>query len=266
MKDRICLDCKIELFGHRTRKRCPACVEKLRKRPNWKLDQKQISIIKKNAGLIPREEVARMANTSLSNLKRWARDSKISLSYHWYKDDIIKKVCAYYEANGKRKTQEMFPEVIVDSIVERHRIFKPRQLKWKDFEIIDAVKMSSFVSYQDQAIKFNRPRAHAGSIVALWQKRLNGTPARIHGLPKYKACLFVTKNCPSIKAPLIVNIDGDESCARNIFLWVDMEKHFLEDCPELIKEAIIAMAEFQRWIFQGKDPKKEIQRMIDGNY
>lgn len=264
MKDRFCLDCKIELFGHLNRKRCPACVEKIRKRPNWKLSPKQISIIKKNAGVVPREEVARMANTSLSNLKRWARDSKISLSYHLYKDEIIKKVCAYYEANGKRKTQEMFPEVKVDSIVERHRIFKPRQLKWKDFEIVDAVKMSSFVSFQDQAMKFNRPRAHAGSIVALWQKVLNGKPTEIHGLPKNKARLFISKQCPFIDTPLIVRTFGDKKCSRKIFLWVDMEKHFLEDCPELIKEAIKAMAEFQRWIFQGKDPKEEIQRMIDG--
>lgn len=265
MKDKICLDCKVEIFGHQNRKRCPACVEKLRKRPGWKLNQKQISIIKKNAGLISREEIAMMANTSVSTVKRWARDHKVSLAYFNYKEDVIKNVCSYYEIHGKRKTQEMFTDLNVRSIVERHKIFKPRQSKWKDNEIIDAVRMSCFVSFKDQARKFNRPFAFSGSLISLWQKKLNGTPTRIHGLSQNKACLFVTKNCPWIKAPLIVNIDGDESCARNIFLWVDMEKHFLEDCPELIKEAIRAMAEFQRWIFQGKDPKKEIQRMIDGN-
>ena len=52
---------------------------------------------------------------------------------------------------------------------------------------------------------------------------------------------------------------------KKIFKTYEEHEKSCNDCPKLIKEAIKAMAEFQRWIFQGKDPKEEIQRMINGN-
>ena len=262
MSDRVCLDCKIVITGHRTRKRCPTCAEKLRKRPLGKLSPEQISIVKTNCGLISSKEIAMMANTSVTNLKRWARDEKISLAYYNYSKEVIKEVCAYYEKHGKRKTQEFFPEVSVESIVERYKIFAPRCIKWKDGEIIQALKMSCFIPFDMQAKIFNRPRAFAGSITSLWKKRLQGKPTTIHGLLGNKAKLFASNKCPAIKLPILRVINGDTRQARKIFLWVDLENHLKDDCPEFIKDAIRTMAEFQRWIFKSDNPRNEIERML----
>ncbi len=247
---------------HSNRKRCEDCVLLLKVFPEGRLTEKQIAIVTRNAGIIDIKKIAVRAGTSVATIKRWSRNKGISFNVHSYKKEVIEEVCAFYAKNGKVKTQEQFPNVKVRSIVERFKIFPPRQSRWTDKQIIQAVKMSCFVSFSKQALFFNRPLANAGSIQSLWVKNLKARPTEMHGLPTYKAKLFIRNNCPSIKLPLLVNEDGDSSTCRRIHLWIDLEKFLLPDCPEFIKSAIEAMAMFQRWVWGEEDIRSRINDLI----
>jgi hypothetical protein len=59
------------------------------------------------------------------------RKKESNIDWLWYDKELVKKVCAYYEKNGKLKTQKKFPEFSVRSIIERnYDKFSPRQKRW----------------------------------------------------------------------------------------------------------------------------------------
>lgn len=205
-----------------------------------------------------RAEIAKCLGISLMKLKRIASYKGITFGFYKkndiYSEDIKRKVLSYYEKFGKSKTAEKYPKVCVRSIVERNN-HKPRQIRWKHFQVIEALKMASFVSFKDQARYFNRPRAFKGSITSLWQKKLNMKARNIHGWPTYIAEIFIdTSQCPSVQ--------GSWMNGYRIYLWSQMENFILDDTPVLIKEAIYSMAEFQRWLFESVEPSLEIEKLI----
>lgn len=260
---RKCLDCEIKLSGeHFNRKTCEPCSIKRRKHPKGTMTKKQIAMAKNLAGTMPRDNIARKIGVSVSNLKRSCKGIKF---YYFNKyannPDLVKEVCAYYEKNGKTKTQTHFPNVCVRSIVERYKIFKPRQSRWTAEQKIELLKMAGLVSKENQAKFFKRPLANKGSIVSVWQKSLPGNPSFFHGFNLQKGRMFLKKSCP---------LTHGQSChgggSGAIFLWVDAVNHIKGDCPEFIKEAIFAMSFFQNKLFNGK-AKNKIKKIIsERNY
>jgi transcriptional regulator with XRE-family HTH domain len=156
---RTCLTCKRPIRGHFNRKRCRPCAKRLVKRPVGKLSPGQEKVARKLAGKMKQDDLADRIGCSRSNLIRWARDHKVSLDSLSLKPDVVKKVCAYYERHGRKRTEKKFPNVRVRSIVERYKLFKPRQIKWTDKQIIEAARMAGLISPGAQAKYFNRPRA-----------------------------------------------------------------------------------------------------------
>ena len=207
-------------------------------------------------------ELAEYLGCSRSNLIRWATAHKISLDANAYKPEVVNRVCAYYEKHGKIKTQEAFPDVSVRSIVERnYGLFKPRQIRWTDEQIIEAARMAGLISSQAQAKYFNRPRAHSGSIKALWMKRFGFGQGNINGMVHWYAKELVTVKAPYVR-PIGESRRGELLEFRRLILWVDMEKCLKTEVPPFMCDAIKELAQFQRWLWKSDNPKPLILKMI----
>lgn len=265
----ICPECKIrKKQKHANSKYCKPCALKLRRSPRGKLSKKQIELVKKYAGTMFVHEMAEKVGTSKSNLVRWNRQvGRLNLNALAYPENVIEKVTSYYEKHGKRKTQEKFPDVNVRSIVERYKKFKPRNSRWTDNQIKELVQMAGLISMKAQAKYFDRPMANAGSIRSAWRKKFGMGAGYINGMPWHRAKYFIDSKCPSIErrfwAQRRENRGKKQKVRRVVFLWVDMEKHLRDDCPEFIANGIHAMADFQRWVFGVKDVRAKVRRIVE---
>ena len=161
-----------------------------------------------------------------------------------------------------QKTQKRFPTLSVRSIVERHYgEFKPRQVKWTPTQVQQLAKFAGIISFEDQAKYFNRPRAHVGSIRSAWMKKFGYGSGNINGMSGWRAKIFVTEDCPSVKTSFWDTNHKARSHSRQLYLWTDMERFLKPDCPAFIKEAIVAMAGFQRWLFGTESVRTEIVKI-----
>lgn len=259
---RTCLDCSKDISGaHFNRKRCKPCARRLVRRPVGKLTKAQEKIVRRWAGKIYARKVAEKAGVPVTRLKRWARDNRVSLNALAYKREVVEQVCRFYEKHGRKKTQETFPDVKVRSIVERYKDFSPRQEPWKGEQLIEAVKMAGLISKGAQARWFNRPGANQGAIRSLWIKKLNCAARNIHGLPRNHAKHLVNHRARYIQ-PTGDSRDGKPCKARKLILWAQLEHCLKDGVPDFLRDAISAMADFQRWLFETDDVKAEVLKMI----
>ena len=214
-------------------------------------------------GKMPRDEIAKEVGVSVSSLKRAFRGTRICFfNKHVANPDRVKQVCQFYEEHGREATQKAFPEIKVRSIVERYKLYDPRQVRWTDEQIILAAKYAGILSYDQQAEIFNRPNAHAGSIKSLWMKRFRMAGGSINGMSEFMARTLVTDKCPFVQTRFWETRRGDKSFSRKLYLWVDMEKHLLPDVPDFIRSAIESMADFQRWLFESNNPRNKILKIL----
>jgi hypothetical protein len=243
--------------AHANTKRCIPCVEFLRRKPKGTMTKEQILMAKTMAGSAPRDIIAATLGVSVANLKR----SCPGVSFYYFNryaanPEMVKEVCNYYQKHGRRATEEKFPEVSVRAIVERYKLYSPRKIPWKDNELIELVKFAGILNFKNQARFFNRPGANEGSIRSAWAKKFKCAPSGIHGLPLYKARLFVSPDCPKIKTQ---SRQGDGE--GFIVLFCDAANYIVKDCPDFVRQAILAMAEFQKKLF-GPDPRLEIENIL----
>ena len=258
MRTKKCIDCE-ELIeaNHFNTKRCLACKSIVLKRPIGKMSMDQINEAKRLAGTMPRENIAIELGVSLSNLKRSCPDVRFTFFNHLKNNpNIVKEVCKYYEKHGLKKTSEQYPEIRIRSLVERYKIYRPRQIKWKDEELIELAKFAGLIPLKEQAKFFNRPRANEGSIKSAWYKKFKTTPCFMHGLPVHKAKLFLEPGFPSLNIKR--QISGDPT---KIVIFSDAVNFLRKDCPDFVQIAIKAMAEFQNKLF-GNDPRAEIENIL----
>lgn len=242
---------------HFNHKYCQKC-----KRLGGYLTYEQEEIAKKYARKIPIQELAEKVGVSNSTIDRWSRRTGVSINWLKYDEKIIAKVCEYYFKHGKIKTQQKFPHVKLRSIVERY-LTTPRQIRWKENEILELVKMGGILSMKDQALYFNRPGANSGSIVSAWMKKFGCSGGNINGLPYYIAKHYVKDSCPFLITPFWrTRKENQNYKERRIALWIDLEKHLNKEIPDELKLAIKALAKFQRWL-HGRNVKANIERMID---
>lgn len=227
------------------------------------LSEYQREIILQNLDKMKREDIASLVGIPITRLKRAAAFAGWKFSFtrgfadKKYDPGIVKKVTKYYEKHGKRKTQEKFPDVNVRAIVERYKGFSPRQSRWTEEEIMELVKFAGLINPSNQSRFFNRPRANEGSIVSVWQKRFNCKQTFLHGLPMYKAKIFLKEDVPTIKTQFKCGNGSGE-----IVLHCDAVKFIRSDCPDFVVEAIVAMAEFQLKLF-GENPRLQIENIIE---
>lgn len=255
VKNRKCIRCKKDISKlHFNSKRCKPCADIIRKKPLSTLTDKQKTLVLKFAGKMYVKDIIKKVKCSKSNLVRFQRDHGISLNYHSYKKDVIEKVCRYYEKHGKIQTQKMFPDVRVRSIVERYKLFKPLCIPWKEDQVVELLRYSGLLSFDQLAKKFNRPNAYRGSIRSKFSKDLRVPAGYINGLPFHKARHF----CDMKKVTIIQTHHGN----RKLILWCDIKKHLHKDQSEIIFKFVDAMAMFQNWIWNSQNPKQKILRAI----
>lgn len=258
-----CPQCKKRpVQSHKNSKWCKKCSDALKLRPQSTLSKAEITQAKKLIGKMASRDIAKELNTSISNLKRAFRGVRLAyFNKYVCNPGLVKRVCAYYELNGKKKTQNMFPDICVRSIVERYPQFSPRQLRWTDKQYIELARMAGLVSLDSQARFFNRPRANEGSIKSAWYKKFGYGGSGINGLSNFSAKEIVNVSCPRIRSFYWGTQRNGKSFGRKICLWVDIENHLKPESPEFMKNAVAQMAEFQRWL-HGKNAKNNILNMI----
>lgn len=221
------------------------------------------------AGTMDRNDIAKKLGVSLSNLKRSCPGVRFTyFNQHANNPNRTRDICLYYAKHGRPATEKKFPGVKVRSVVEKY--FKgqlSRQRPWTDSQMAELVRMGGLVSKEAQAKYFKRPRANAGSIESAWIKKIGTKMSRIHYMPDYHAKYFVTDQCPRLQFKFWSRrLKTKKSNKRvekiNAVLWCDFAKHLRPDCPEFIRDAAGALAEFQKWIFKSKNPKRVILKMV----
>lgn len=224
------------------------------------MTEDEIAEAKRLAGTMPREAIAEAVGVSLSNLKRSCKGVNFYYFNRWANNpDLVKEITAYYEKHGRRKTEDKYPDAKVRSVVERYKLFNPRQVKWKDHELIELAKFAGLISFKNQARFFNRPRSNEGSIRSVWVKTFKTKQTFMHGLPIHKAKLFLEDGFPIIKRQAMIR----NRYSNEMVLFCDAVKYIRKDCPEFVALAIKAMAEFQVKLF-GDDPRFEIESILIG--
>jgi hypothetical protein len=218
-------------------------------------------MVRRLAGTMYIKQLAKAVGSSDSTLDRWAKQNGVNINAHKYRPATIRTVCAFYEKHGLVKTKEAFPDISVRSIIERHKLFKARQTRWTNEQIIEAVKMSGLVSPNAQAKFFNRPNAYNGSIKALWTKRFGFLGGSINGMTHWNARELVDSSAQYLK-PKGEGRRGEPTLHRWLILWVDLENCLRPDIPDFIRQAIHTMADFQRCLWKSDNPKPLILKMI----
>jgi hypothetical protein len=265
VKNRICPSCNLrKVQRHHSSKWCSRCSLEKRTHPKSNMTADQIAAAKEMIGKIPREEIAERIGVSEASLKRAFRGVRLGYRQHLLaRPELVQQVCAYYEEHGGPRTQKAFPGVNVRSITERYKLFKPRTIRWTDEQLIELAKMGGIISISAQAKFFNRPNAYAGSIKSVWSKKFGMSSAAIHGMSHCQARHLVSKNCPYLYSNFWISKRSNRrKCSRKLYLWVDMEKNLIGDLPSFIRDGIVTMSNFQRWLFKSKDPKSEILKML----
>jgi len=257
----LCKACntRIVIF-HKNTKYCKKCALCLRKRPAHNLSVDQIKTIKKLSGEFKREEIAKMMNVPLTSIKRAASANNISLAHkegcrkYIRNPLLIERVCKYYEKHGGVKTIKKFPNVKVRSLIERYYDLKPRQTKWSAEEKIQLIRMSGLLTFKQQLKLLNRKEVKKPEgLRGYWGKK-QITPSGLNGLYRHTAKFFVKDSCPFIERKF-------KRQTNKYYLWVDIEKHIKPEMPDFIHDVAKAMADFQRWIWNSKNPRSKIIAM-----
>lgn len=215
-------------------------------------------------GKMDRRDIAIALGVSISNLKRAFRGTRLAYyNYCTINPGLVRSVNKFYEDHTQKETSDHFglSEKQVDHIVNRYKMHLPKQIRWTDEQIVEAAKMAGLISFTAQAKYFNRPRANAGSIKSLWNKRFGFRGGSINGMVH-----FYAKELVSVKDRYIQPIGetryGKPTKFKRLILWIDMENFLKPDVPKFICDAIKELANFQRWLWQSENPKPLILKMI----
>ena len=264
MNERFCKKCnKIKIRGHFNKKYCSVCRKDLRERPKGNLTKEQILYAKKNAGVKTRSQIAKDLKTSISSLKRSCKNVSFNNpKQKKYKSNpnLVNSILRYYEKHGRKKTQEKFPNEKIRSVVEYYRDqFEPRNKKWTNNEFLELNKMAGIISFKDQALFLKRPGANKGSIISIWTRRNKAKQGLINGVSySRKNDFFLKENVPFV----ITSFGSNKVQKRKLILWVDAKKYMKSNIPSIIKNHICAMAEHQEKIFNVKDVRRKVLKMI----
>lgn len=244
---RFCLDCKVNISKrHLNAKRCKRCGAKKKKNPDHNLTKLEQEKAIKLAGKMYVHHVAKAVGVSLSNLKRFAKTRPdINWNAHAYKEKDIEKVIDYYLCHTLEETKKKFPGIAVRSIIDRY-CKRKKVLKWSDEDIVNLYRWTGLCQWDAIAKKLGRnPYAV--------RKRRRFTKGRLNSLPFNTAKHYVKKGCPFYHVRLESKAAGTWICP-----WIIMEKYLKDDIPDWIRDSIVALAKFQRWLHGSEERVFEI--------
>lgn len=249
----ICLLCQTRPrhSAHPNTKYCEPCRQARLARPRSTLTPEQGAVVLRLAGQIPQRDLCQQLGITKVAITRYLRDQGVQAGhYNTYKSAVITAVCTAYATLGKVRTQALFPDVNVRSIVERHRDqFLPRQIRWTEPQVLEAVRMAGLVSPQRQAQYFGRPNAYGGSIKRLWVQRFGCAPRDLNGLAAHTVWRLVRPGCPALLVPY-----QQTNAPRAMVLWLDLVHWLRPDVDPLVRQMVETMARWQAWLWGTDDP------------
>jgi hypothetical protein len=260
MAVRQCRECRTDITTrHKNALDCAACRQDKARNPRSHLTPEQQAHILRLRGTMRRMEIAAVVDVSQAQVNRFLREQALRSNVRDYSPEEVQMVCAAYAVLGKVRTQALFPQFVVRSIVERYykpQGLPPRQERWMGEQLIDAARMAGLVSHTAQARFFARPNAYNGSIRSLWQKWFRCAPIHVHGLPLHLGWAYVR---PGTTATLVAqqSMPGP----RCLLLWLDMAGHLRPDVEPWVVAAIHTLARFQAWL-TGTTDTESIRAMI----
>ena len=255
-----CADCGASLQGrHPNARYCQPCAALRTRCPPSNLSAAQGAQLMRWRNRLTHEDMAKRLGVSRSTVRRYFREQGVCSNSLRYPREVVDTVLAVYAECGSIRTQELFPEVRVLSILTAYapRDKVLRQRKWREQEIIEAARMAGLVSPTAQVQYFARPNALFGSIKALWSRVFRCAPGDVNGLQANMAYRLVR---PGTVAVMTYNRDSGRGMMR--ILWLQMVGQMRPDCPDWIKQAVEILAKFQTWLHNTDDPA-EIAAMID---
>ena len=140
----LCVECQARprRTPHANTKYCEPCHQQLLRIPRSRVSPAQDELIRQLRNTMPRARIAERVGISHARLDRYLVEAVgLTSNARDYPPEIVMAVCTTYAALGKRRTQDLFPDVVVRSIIERHRDYAPRQLRWSGEHQIEAVRM-----------------------------------------------------------------------------------------------------------------------------
>ena len=264
---RTCVACQSapRSSPHHNTRYCTPCREFILRNPASGVTQEQRAAIVRLAGTMVRREIAAQVGVPQGAVNRCLREEHLRSNARDYPPEVVEAVSRVYEAapqgQGKQAVLEAFPDVVVRSIVERrahHRVvLVRRQTRWTGEQLIEAVRMAGLVSATAQSRYFGRPNAAEGSIASLWNKHFACAPRDINGLAAHLAYRVAR---PGVRGVLTAP-DNRAPTPRMKVLWLDLLPALRADVDPAIREAVEALALFQRWLFSTED-SQTIQTMI----
>ena len=266
--DRRCLACgaapataeRPSRIARAKAKYCAACRAQRRRQPLSRLTPEQAAHVERLRGTMFRWQIAEAVGVSQAQVARYLRETGRPSNARDYSPDVVAAVLAAYLAAprgaGKRRVQELFPEVCVRSIVERSRDGRARQIRWTPAQLVEAARMAGLVSHGAQARFFGRPNAYDGSIHAVWAKRFQCAPGDLNGLGIHQAWRLARSGCPAV---LVRRQEAGVPIAK--VLWLDLVDWLRPEVEPWVVEAIAALARFQRWLHGGAGTA-DIRQMI----
>lgn len=255
----LCVECqqRPRRNAHANTKYCAPCQQQRLRTPRSRVTAAQGVQIVALRDQLPRWQIAERVGITLAQLNRYLREQNLTSNARNYPPDVVQTVCATYAALGERKTQDLFPDVVVRSIVERHKDYAPRQVRWTGEQALEAVRMAGLVSHTAQARYFGRPNAFEGSIKSFWAKQMACAPKDVHGLGYTVAWQLATAGTP---ATLVTQ--AAQSCPHAVVLWLDLVGHLRPTVATEVRQMVEVLARFQAWVFGGITDSTPIRRMI----
>lgn len=255
----LCVECQARprRSAHANTKYCEACQRRLLRAPRSRVTEAQGALIRQLRGTMPRRQVAERVGIPHAQLNRYLAEQGLTSNARNYPPDVVQAVCATYAALGKRRTQELFPDVVVRCIVERHKDYAPRQIRWTPQQHVEAVRMAGLVSHTAQARYFGRPNAFEGSIRSFWAKGMGCAPRDVHGLGHHLVWRLATPGVPAVLVS-----QQEHPGARCVVLWLDLVHHLRPGVAPEVRQMVEVLARFQRWVYGGITESEPIKRII----
>jgi hypothetical protein len=254
----LCRECQVRprRNGHGHTLYCEPCRQHLLRHPRSRVTAGQAQQILALRDTLPRWQIAERVGISHAQLNRYLAEQGLRSNARDYPPGVVAAVCATYAALGKRRTQDLFPDVVVRCIIERHKDYAPRQIRWTGVQALEAVRMAGLVSHTAQVRYFGRPNAFEGSIKKFWARVVGCAPSDIHGLGFHVAWPLATAGTP---ATLVTQ--AAQSCPRAVVLWLDLAAHLRPGVAPEVRRMVEVLARFQAWLF-GSTDTAVIRRMV----
>lgn len=171
-------------------------------------------------------------------------DQQINDVLNYYKNHTAVQTIKYFAPQGIKAGSILGPAKFRD--ISR-KTNPPLNLSSKD--MIHVYKLLGLVNCTQIASQL--PAAKRCSVYKLIRKKL---PTKLFKIQLH--CWHVKKAALFCNVKNIEKVDPSNARGRGYYFFVDLEKNIKPDCPIFVKDAIMSLASFQRWLFENEHPRK----------